>query len=508
MIASPQALALAGGGWGETRVSSNVLIVGAGPVGLTLAVELARYGVAVRIVDKAPARTDKSKAVAVWSRSLELLDRIGIAATIVAAGLPVRAADISTGSERIARVTLDGLDSAFDFVLMIPQSETERILEETLNGFGVTVERSTTLKEFTAADAGVEAVVVRADGTEETIAADWLVGCDGAHSLVRHTLGFAFAGDTVDDTFLLADIRLSGDLPKDELVTFWHPRGLVVLMPLPGGRCRLIASDDRNAAATEADPQLADIQAVLDERGPGGLVASDPVWLTRFRVNERKVDNYRAGRVFLAGDAAHVHSPAGGQGMTTGMQDAFNLAWKLALVARGEADRRLLDSYSVERSAVAAAVIADAGRLTRIAMLDGALKQHMRNFVVGHLLGLSVVQHGFRERLSELGVAYDHSPLSGTAIDPGRLPRPGHRMPPGDGPPIGAGPAPRFAALAAGVDANLAALGKRHRRLVEDRLRPPAAPGSIVLVRPDGYVALIAEAGDWTSVDAYLASLV
>jgi 2-polyprenyl-6-methoxyphenol hydroxylase-like FAD-dependent oxidoreductase len=489
-------------------MNPNVLIVGAGPVGLTMAIELARYGVGVRIIDKAPTRTDKSKAVAVWSRSLELLERAGLASALVDAGVRVKAANITNGAERIARVRLDDVDTPYPFALMIPQSETERILETRLSALGVTIERCVELKSFMDGPSGIDAVVECQDGSTEEISADWLVGCDGAHSQVRHSLGIEFRGDTVAAEFVLADIRLSGAPPPDELLICWHRDGIVIFFPLPDNRTRVVASMDASADAIAPDPTLPEVQAIIDERGPGGLLASDPVWMARFRVNERKVDAFRSGRVFLAGDAAHIHSPAGGQGMNTGMQDAVNLAWKLALVCRGGCVSSLLDSYSIEREPVAADVIASTGRLTRIAMLRNPLAQAARNFVAKQILGLQSIQHAAGETLAELSVGYDDSPLNGEHAAGLRGPSPGHRFPPPAGErAIGAGDRPRFAVFAAGADNRAATVRETYSDLLEEQVRAPIDPSGIWLVRPDGYVAMTARAADWQAVEDYLASL-
>ena len=263
----------------------RLLIVGAGPVGLTLAVEMARYGVPLRIIDKAPARTDKSKAVSVWPRTLELFEGAEVADRLVAAGVKVKAANISNGKERIAHIRLDRLDTSYPFALMIPQSETERILETRLAELGVTVERSVELTGFRDEGNAVEAEVRHADGTAQTVLIDWIAGCDGAHSVVRHTIGREFRGETVDDHFLLADIRLSSSpMPADELMIWWHQEGIVAFFPLPGDRIRLIASTEP-PADPNSSPTLDEVQKILDRRGPGAMTAEDPVWMARFRIN-------------------------------------------------------------------------------------------------------------------------------------------------------------------------------------------------------------------------------
>ena len=476
-----------------------VLIAGAGPVGLTMAGELMRYGIPVRIVDKAPSRTDKSKALAVWPRTLELLDRAGCADAFSKAGLQSGAANIFSGRERIARVRFADLPSRFRFLLLIPQSETERLLDEHLASLGMRVERSTELTGIAPSADGVACTLRRPDGSIETVEASWLVGCDGARSFVRQALGLAFEGDTLADNFVLADVHVTGSgVPANELAIFWHEEGIAVFFPIEHGRYRIIADA---GTAPRHDPTLEEIQALVDRRGPGGLVLSDPVWLSGFSINERKVNAFRAGRAFVAGDAAHIHSPAGGQGMNTGMQDAFNLAWKLALVERGAANPALLDSYSVERSAVAEQILADSGRLTRVATLHGAIAQHLRNFVAHRLLGLPFLQHALADKLAEITIGYPGSPLNVGSAEGVNGPGPGQRIV--DTRPFGTGDAPRFALMAKDVP-RVRALVAKYPDLMESSLRTPPDPTGIWLVRPDGYVAAVAHASNVPLVEACL----
>ncbi|MFG1426256.1 FAD-dependent monooxygenase [Roseixanthobacter glucoisosaccharinicivorans] len=489
--------------------TGRVLIAGAGPVGLTLAGELARYGVGVRIVDTSAARTDKSKALVLWSRSLELLARTGRAQDFVAAGMEVYGARISNGRTLIAEIDFDAAESLFPAAVMIPQSETERLLETHLESLGVKVERTTGLTGFALVGDGVHATLRDASGREEQVEADWLVGCDGAHSTVRHTLGMDFAGSTQPSDWVLADVHLEG-LTPDKLDIYWHSDGILAFFPITGGRYRMVA--DLGPAQSEAhrpDPTLAEVQALVDARGPGGIRMHDPFWLANFRINERKVKDYSLGRAFLAGDAAHIHSPAGGQGMNTGMQDAFNLAWKLALVVRGRARPALLDSYSVERSAVGDLVLHNATRMTDLAVMRNPLAQAVRNFAAHVVLGLSQVQRRASHSLTELEIAYPHSPLSVTAPHAphgGDLPKAGERWPQLDAslPPIGAGDTPRFALIAHGAAARDLAAG--FGGLVETR-EPPAGYDGLWVVRPDGYVGLVAGATDLSAAEAYLAAL-
>lgn len=485
----------------------SVLIAGAGPVGLTMAAELARYGVAVRIVDSAAARTDKSKALVLWSRSLELIDRMGCGEAFVAAGLKATAANIIAGGKRVAHVQLDSVPTPHPYGLMLPQSETERLMEAHLNTLSVQAERQVTLTGFSQAGDAVTATLRHADGREETATAAWLVGCDGAHSAVRHGLGMEFEGETLPSSWVLADVHLEGvPSPLHELEMHMHAEGVLALFPIAaapgGGRYRVIA-DVGGAGAERRDPTLEEVQALLDRRGPGGVVASAPVWLAGFVINERKVAAYRDGRVFLAGDAAHIHSPAGGQGMNTGMQDAINLAWKLALVCRGEAAAEpLLDSYSAERSEVGRQVLANAGRMTQMAMLKGALLQGLRNHVAALVFGLAPARRAMNNLLAELSIGYPDGPLTEAGSPLSGGPAAGERVPP-TGQPLGAGRAPRFALFGA-ICAESDALIQRFPALLEAEVRAPFREDGIWLARPDGYMALTAARGDWRRVAAYL----
>lgn len=489
-------------------MNDQILVVGAGPVGLTMAAELARYGVPVRIVDKAAQRTDKSKALVIWSRTLELLDRAGCSGAFVAAGHKVEAANIIAGSKTIGHPTFDQVKSPYPYALMLPQSETERLLEEHLAGLGVNVERQVELVGFSETGSAITATLRHPDGREETFETPWLIGCDGAHSTVRHTLGLSFLGDTLESDWMLADVHLAGlHLPMSEMALYWHEDGLLALFPISTGRYRIVADTGRSHGTHPAEPTLDQVQAVLDRRGPGGLAVSDPVWLSGFRINERKVADYRAGHAFVAGDAAHVHSPAGGQGMNTGMQDAVNLAWKLALVCRGLcAQERLLDSYSTERSAVGAQVLADSGRLTKVGLIRNPTAQAVRNLVAGFLFGLSPVRRTMAETLTEVSIGYPDSPLNGPGARSLGTPSPGERVPPVLGQvPVGAGRDPRFALFAPPGQAS--ELLRDYPDLLEPTVRTPLHEGGIWLVRPDGYVACVARDKDVGVVANYLRDL-
>jgi 2-polyprenyl-6-methoxyphenol hydroxylase-like FAD-dependent oxidoreductase len=377
-----------------------------------MAAALAKQGLTVRIIDKAPQASDKSKALVVWSRTLELLDKIGLADRFVECGLPAEGVNIYGGGKRLVHIAVDNSKSPFAHPLMIPQCETERLVAEHLSRLGLVIERGTELVSFVEQPDRIVATL-RRDGREETTTAAWLAGCDGAHSTVRHTLATPFVGTAEPSQWMLADVHLSGAVAKAEIELYWHEKGVLALFPIAPGRYRVIADLGLAQETQLVDPTLADVQAKLDERGPGGIKASDPIWLANFRINERKVADYRHGRVFLAGDAAHIHSPAGGQGMNTGMQDAFNLAWKLALVDRGQARAEmLLGSYSLERSKVGDQLLRAAGLITEIATVRNPLAQFVRNHTASLLGSFSFVRDKMRDVLGELSINYRASPLA------------------------------------------------------------------------------------------------
>ncbi len=490
-------------------MKTDVLVVGAGPVGLTMAAELARYGLTARIVEKMAQATDKSKALVLWSRTLELMDRMGCTPQFVAAGFKATGANISAEGKQIVHVEFGGTVTPYPYGLMIPQSETERLMALHLNSLGVTVEREVELTQFSSSADGVQSTLRHADGREEIVESSWLVGSDGAHSTVRHHLGMEFEGNTLSSDWILADVHLSNVPVPGEISVMWHAEGALVLFPITKDRYRMIADvGTAIEGQRRPDPTLEEIQAVMDRRGPGGIQASAPIWLAAFRINERKVKDYRAGRVFLTGDAAHVHSPAGGQGMNTGMQDACNLAWKLALVERGLcADGPLLDSYSMERSAVGDKVLKGAGRMTTVAILHGGVKQAIRNHLASLVFGFAPARQAMADEMSEVSIGYPESPLTvqGGHVHDG--PHAGQRAPiRADEPPVGAGGTPRFA-LFAESDETTAALLAQYPELLEPNVRKPFEPGGLWLVRPDGYIAVATRQDDGDRVATFLRTL-
>lgn len=395
----------------------QVLVVGAGPTGLTLACELLRRGARVRLIDKYAAPATTSRALAVHSRTLEVLEGLGLTADLVARGNRLHDANAYVRGQRVVRVSFDELDSPYPFVLAISQADTEGLLRARLLALGGRIEQEVELTGLSHDDAGARATLRHGDGRVEETAVPWLVGCDGARSAVRKALRLAFHGGAYEERFLLADVRLAWSLPDDELHVFLADDGPLLVAPLPGGRKRVVAVLSSDDASTDS-PTVEEVQALVDARGPGGAATvSDPLWTSRFRIHHRLVPDYRDGHVLLAGDAAHLHSPIGGQGMNTGIQDAVNLAWKLALVVQGRARPDLLDSYQAERRAVAEGVVKATDRATQVATLRNPIARGLRDRLAVVLGSLEVVQRRAARQASGIAIDYAGSPIVGEARD-------------------------------------------------------------------------------------------
>jgi 2-polyprenyl-6-methoxyphenol hydroxylase-like FAD-dependent oxidoreductase len=302
---------------------SKALIVGAGPTGLVMAHELARDGIQCRLIDKAPRRAMQSRAIAIHSRTVETFELMGLADAFLSAGHRITGVNVYGESGRIAHAEFGMLDTRYPFVLGVPQDETERILEERVARLGVRVERNTELISLAQRESSVS-VRLRTAGQVEEVETDWLVGCDGAHSTVREQLGISFSGSTYPEHFVLADVKVAGDVDHAEAQVWLHREGALAFFPLPEDRWRLIIIN--SPPDWHDEPGLAQCQTLVNERGLDRLRLGDPRWTAVFRIHRREAARFRNDRVFLLGDAAHIHSPVGGQGMNMGIQDAFNLA--------------------------------------------------------------------------------------------------------------------------------------------------------------------------------------
>lgn len=405
-----------------------LLIVGAGPVGLTMACELARHGVRCRIIDKAAERSQTSKALAIFPRTLEVFETVGVIEPVLNAGMRLHGIRIHNRAEKIAGIEMSSIQSPYPFVLSLPQSETERMLIEHLTSFGVSVERDRELVGLTQTDSRVRAVIRHASGREETIESPWLIGCDGAHSATRHLLGMEFQGAPYDESFVLADVKIEGAISKNYANLFFSDEGIFAIIAFSSEYSRIIANIPVESREQELpDFTFEEIQAIAERRGPPDLRLSDPIWISRFHISRRIVSQFRKLRVFLLGDSAHIHSPAGGQGMNTGIQDAFNLAWKLALVVSGRAPTQLLASYHLEREPIARGVLNLTDRITRIATMHNPVVQTARNILLPIVSGIDFLEEKIADRLAELTVNCRSSAIVENH-GPGR-PRAGDRAP-------------------------------------------------------------------------------
>jgi 2-polyprenyl-6-methoxyphenol hydroxylase-like FAD-dependent oxidoreductase len=358
-----------------------VAIVGAGPTGLTAAARLAALGVDHVVLDARAEPTATSNAALVHASALELLAELAAADELVAAGNVVRRIVLADDRGPFARIGLTDVDSTYPFALGVPQSTTERILLARLGELGGAVRRSHRVETLRPAPGG-HLIEGTADGGPFTVHARYVIGADGAHSAIRAAAGLTFPGEQYPDQFVLADVALTAPpAADDEAAVTMSPDGVTVVGRLPGGTHRIIATVAGNVPPA---PDRSFVDNLLERRGLAARTAADPLWSSRFRVQHRVADRFRAGDVFLAGDAAHVHSPAAGQGMNTGIADGFDLATRLAAVVGG-ADPALLDGYETDRRAAAAEVLRFTDRMTRAALLRNPVARRVRRVMAGTL---------------------------------------------------------------------------------------------------------------------------
>ncbi|MEU5404257.1 FAD-dependent monooxygenase [Streptomyces sp. NPDC005963] len=388
-------------------MNAPVLVIGAGPTGLTAACALWNLGVPARVVDRRRGPGTAPKGLVLWSGALECLDRIGVAEELAREALPLAGASYWAAGRRIAGVRFGGLENtAFPGPLCVPQPVTERALHRRLTELGGRVEWETEATTVAVDRSGPDqsvTVVLRSGGSEETVTVPWLVAADGARSLVRTAVGIPFEGHTFERTFLIGDGTLEGAPAEAEVQHHIAPEGVLVIVPQPDGH--RVFFDTEPTDETEP-PSLELLRRLLDERGPGGLHLRDVRWSSRFRVHAKVAPRFRDGPVLLAGDAVHAHTTAGGQGLNTGVQDGYDIGWKLASVIRGS-DARLLDSFEAERRPASVRAVRSGDQQTRMWLLRSPLARGARNLAMRALSGAGVLESKVVPLLAQLDL--DHS---------------------------------------------------------------------------------------------------
>src|SRR5215469_16649981 len=501
------------------QADCQVLIVGAGPTGLMLATQLLSRGVATRIIDKGDGVILQSRAINVHASTLEILHQMGLAERFIDRGQAVRRLRFYSSGRSLLSLDLALNGSRYGYMLDIPQDFTERLLRTRVSELGGEVEQGMELEGLDDRRGCVSARVRDRAGQASHITAEYVVGCDGAHSRVRHELGLEFAGHPYPQDWLIADVRLDWDRREDEIHVFFRPDpASLICFPMTGHRWRLVVT--LAGQRSRQSPSIAEIQMIVAERSPEQVAVTDPTWLANFHTHRRSTSVYRRGRVLLAGDAVHIHSPAGGQGLNVGVADAHNLGWKLALVAQGRSPEWLLDTYGEEREPVAAGVLGLTHALVRLGTLSHPAKRAVRDAVVPLLSRVPAVQRRAARRYCQMHVAYPVSRLTQPDRYRGGV-RPGDRAPDIDVL-VGDHRARLHEVLRAGrhvlvtrradLAATASALGSQDEVdvVTSDFEAAPWSGGRnglVFLVRPDGYVAARGRPGDTRAIVSYLRAI-
>ena len=408
---------------------TQVLIVGAGPTGLSMAAELERHGVKCRIIDEQIKPVTTSNALAVQTRSLEMWDDMRLLSSALSRGFTVRAANFRFGSH-IARVEFTILDSLYPYVLGLSQQQTETMLQEYLKQKNIPIEMPVELVELYEQSDGIVASLKSKNGTIEKVQADWLIACDGGHSFVRSKLNLPFPGKELEEHFVLADIKMESELSHHELNAFLADIGPLLFIPYSKEYTRVIAEVSRDPELQAAKSlTLEQIKQLIAKRCsiPVSIVG-EPIWTSGFWIHERIINKYRHNRIFFAGDAAHIHSPAGGQGMNTGMQDAYNLVWKLALHINKKVSPDILVTYQVERYGVAKDVLRNSTFLTRMVAIKNPILLGLRNLIVPMIFKITNIRKKLAMKLTQLSIQYPESMLVQDCMKHQSGPKSGMRM--------------------------------------------------------------------------------
>ncbi len=517
-------------------MDTDVLIVGAGPTGLMLANQLARHGLRPQLIDRHAGPARETRALGVQARTLEIYSHLGIVERTLALGKRATGAGMWSRGRLAARIPLGDIGygmSAYPFLLILGQDDNEKLLGDALRGHGMDVAWNTELVALSQEPDRVQAKLKQPDGSIREVAASWVAGCDGAHSAVRELNSIPFEGAPYEHVFFLADTRAKGPMLPEILNIYLWRRGFHLFFPMRGDDHWRVIGILPAPLRGRQDLTLDDvIPSIRRETGPG-LQFHECSWFSTYRIHHRRAARFRKGRCFLLGDAAHIHSPVGAQGMNTGLQDAYNLAWKLALVASGKADPALLDSYEAERLPVASHLLETTDRGFSFIVSESRLAGWFRLLVLPKALALALHVESFRRRIfrtiSQIGIRYHHSNLSQSLSPepPEGAPRAGDRFPwlrlrfPGDAAPedfLRKLDDTRFALVLFGqeVPSGLSGSGDLLRTHVvpgdpgndaeRERARIPGT--AFYLLRPDGYIGLCGERLDAAAVARYVSERV
>ena len=421
----------------QTTIKTDVVIIGAGPTGLSLAAQFIRHGVDFVIIDKNESVTPYSKAIGTQARTLKIYEQMGLAKPAVEQGAIAGKARLLVGGEIRGEIDFSNIGkdfSPYPFMLMLEQSKNEGLLYGYLQSHGKDVLWQRQLESFMQTEAGVSVKVKTADGVGQTIEAQYLAGCDGAKSPVRHALGLAFEGGTFERMFFVADAQVDWQLTHDSLHVCLAKETFVVFFPLKGEkRYRIVGVFPEEFAKEEGDVLYEEIERRIKDEALLDLDIHDVEWFSTYKVHTRHVSEFSVGRCFLAGDAAHVHSPAGAQGMNTGIQDSYNLAWKLALVLKGRAGKTLLATYNAERLENAKNLLQTTDRMFQLVAGSEWFLSFLRTNVVPpiakYIVGLERFRKFIFPVISQIAIHYPHSPLSHHDGDENFKIKAGDRMP-------------------------------------------------------------------------------
>lgn len=386
----------------------DVLIVGAGPVGLFCANELTRHGLTYRIIDKKNTLSVHSKALGLHIRTLDVLEDCGLLEEVLKQGLPIEGVVFKSKGADLVSASFAAIEANRHYLIDLPQNQTEAILYQHLEQQGINVEWETELTHLIQTPEEITATIKKPNNKFELLNATWLIACDGAHSTVRKQVDAEFKGSEYKQAWWLADLLIDWSIPETHMTIYISDRGPLACFPMGNKRYRLVLTAPQESTN---EPTLDDVIHEFRLRSSDPATLSNPVWISQFNIHHRQIQEYRYDRIFFAGDAAHIHSPMGGQGLNTGIQDIYNLAWKLALVNKGKAKPELLDSYHEERFPVGREVIKTTDKMTRLMLITNPVLMKLRNVFIHVMSSINPIMKYMAKNIAELAISYAKSPI-------------------------------------------------------------------------------------------------